>query len=486
MNDDQFAELKWNDDIWEGAVTFERFREWGAALDEKDPPDTRPTEAPDRSPTKRQLEAREELAKFAQQAGGAEGEALASVMSTFLSNLAARESAVAQAPTTEPEPDEDAQEDEDSRLLREGTCTLYIETAEDKRVKPTKRQRAAWQAMVDRGDALWDELLERSFDDYRRQLPVRRKWWRAIYGDYLLDKRLPEVRTIEQFRRLIRPAVFRLKSPPDAQDTKATTPVEISLHVIATWEVDGLGVIIRDGRITEIGQVIDTVHVSQRERDTIDHPAFGVLRRIPSDDLMEYVSEWKMPKDGESGLKNARRVANRPWLGHAPFAPLSDFADVADMRAQYAHNRANADRPESRMRWEFANGEFELRVYAPPGEPPSAAQAAAWSAFKADEKRYGREMLDTIFNQYQETVQTRRQNWKDRYVDDVLPAITEASGMRELFQLIEIHVHPPDEQGRVTIGLAFVAAFDYSGFSAVWRDGKFVEWGVWDDAKPKS
>jgi hypothetical protein len=477
MKDDQFGQLTWSDDIWEGMVTFARFREWGAALDEKDPPDTRPAEAPDPSPTKRQLEARDQLEQFASGMGGENGAALASMLSGFLDRMAAPPAP--QDTSTEDEPDEE--EDELIGQLRGGTCTLYIETKNDARKKPTKAQRAAWQMIVDRGEAIWDELLVQSFEYYQRQLPVRRKWWKAVYGNYLLEQRLPEVKTIEQFRRLVRPFAFRINAPPEGAKT-----VDIRMHVMATWEVDGLGVVIRDARLVEFGQVIDTVHVPQRVREMVDHPVFGVLRRIPSDDVMEFINEWEMPEEpGKSGLEKARRVATRPWLGYARFDPLTQYSNVADHRAEYAHDRARADRPESRMRWEFANGEFELRVYAHAGQPPSDEQVQAWQAFKEDERRYAAEMSDAIFQQYQETCDVRRRNWKDRYVDDMVPILKDKNGLKELIQLIEIQVHPADVQGQVTIAFAFVAAYDYDGFTAFWRGGTFDEWGLRKDAEFK-
>src|SRR3954469_19916608 len=94
MKDDLFGKLTWNDDIWEGAATFVRFRQWGAALDEKDPKDTRPAEQPDRSPTKRQLEAGDELMKKASEIGGEEGEAMAALLSGFVQRMAAGQAAL--------------------------------------------------------------------------------------------------------------------------------------------------------------------------------------------------------------------------------------------------------------------------------------------------------------------------------------------------------------------------------------------------------
>jgi hypothetical protein len=446
-------------------MCFPELADWGGALDEDDPPDSRPVEPPDRSPTKRQIEAGEQLGRILQEMGGESGALLGSVLKK-----------AALSPTAAPpmSTSADAQASRRSnRRKKDATCLLFIRSPEQsfKKVNPSQAQRAAWQAVSARRDSLWRELLEKAFEAYQRQLPVRRKWWKVIYGDYLLDRRLPEIKTLRQFQRLIRPGLIEIEAPPDSG-----RPPAINLVLSATWAVDGMPVVLRDGKIA--GDDAD------ESRETIKHPTFGVLERIPSDDPMEYIREWEKPRaPGVSGFAKARRVATRPWNGVARFDPLLEFAWVAEDRAAYAHDRARADAPASQMAWEFANGQFELRVYAPAGQPPSEAQARAWKAFRAAEKRNAAEVIDTIFAQYQETCEVRRRNFKDRYVDDVIPIIKDPSGLRELIQLGCIHVHPADARGRVTIAFQFVASYDDDGISAMWREGSFREWGTWKDAE---
>ena len=79
-----------------------------------------------------------------------------------------------------------------------------------------------------------------------------------------------------------------------------------------------------------------------------------------------------------------------------------------------------------------------------------------------------------------------RRNWLDRYVDDLVPVLGSAEGLRDLMQLRHILVHPADERGRVTIGFQFVCTWDNDGFGALWRDGKVEEWGTWKDGEPKA
>ena len=66
--------------------------------------------------------------------------------------------------------------------------------------------------------------------------------------------------------------------------------------------------------------------------------------------------------------------------------------------------------------------EFEVRVYAGRGEPPSEPQARAFAAFRADDARYAAEMVQTVFEIYQEVCEIRRKNWPDRHVDDLSPS----------------------------------------------------------------
>jgi hypothetical protein len=471
MHDDQFRELSWDDDAWEGKATFGRFAGWGAALDEKDPPDAPPASPRDTSPTRAQVEAREQLSALARQTGGEQGALLSDIVTRFAQNMA--------SPPPAPEP-EDEEEGEHLRQLRRGTCDLTIDM-DGKRAKPRKGQRAAWEALLARGDAVWDELLDQTFAIYQRQRPVRRKWWRAIYGDYLLDRRFPEVTSVEQFKRLIRPRMFHIKPPVDK---KGVEPPDVTLLVMATWEVDGVGVVIRDGRIIEFGQVIDVIMSPPKPREAIDHPVFGRLRRIPSDDVMEFINEWQPPKDAAtSDFADARRVATRPWQGLVRFDPLLDYASVASARAEYAYNRENADYPASRLAWEFADGQFEVRVYSPAGQPPGNAQAEAWRAFKSDEQRHAKDLIDAIFKRYRENFRALRANWTDRFPEHNIPDIQSPDGLRELIQLRAIHVHPPDADGRVTIAFQFVTSYDYDGLAAMWRGGAFYAWGRWKDAE---
>lgn len=469
MKDEVFGVLKWNGDAWEGHVKVAKLSQWGAALDEKDPPDTRPAEKPDRSPTKKQLEAREKLAEITQQMGGEEGAALAGMMTGFLNRM--------EAAGNEPLEEEEIEDDEDMKALRQGLVTVQVE-AKSARSKPSDAQRKAWEALLARGDAIWDELLKESFEIYKRQMPARRKWWQTIYGDYLLEKKFPKVKSIKEFSRLVRPFGFQVKQSIDKKDPSA----EITLRVLATWEVDGLGVIIHDGKIVEFAQVIEIMGPSKANLETIKHPMFGHLRRIASDDAMEYIGEWEISGDGELGFENARRVTTRPWKGFVTFDPLLEYSMVSDMRAQYAHDRGNAEYPASRMAWEFANGEFEIRVYAANGEKPSKEQADAWTNFKKGEKKFAAEMIESIFQQYQETCAVKRDNYKDRYVGDNVPILKNKVGLRELIQLRHIHIHPADKNGQVAIAFQFVASYDYDGFTAFWRNGKFTDWGEWKDA----
>jgi hypothetical protein len=351
-----------------------------------------------------------------------------------------------------------------------------------KRAQPSKAQRAAWQALLERGDTMWNDIAREALAVYQRQRPQRVYLWKRVYGDHLLNQRLPDVKTTAAMKKLIRPITVRIKPPID----KKAASADIGIHVASTWHGDGFGVIVCEGKIAEVGPVLDLVHTSPKPRETIEHKSFGKLQRIPDDDPWEVIDQWKMPKEpGTSGFDKAKRGGPWPWEGRMRFDAMLDYAMIADHRAQYMRDRANADRPESHMAWEFADREFDLRVYAGRGKPPSDAQARAFEQFRAAEKMLAKELIATIFQQYQEVWRIRRQHYKDRYVEDNIPELKSPDELRDLMQLRHIHVHEPDKQAVVTIAMQFVCTWDYDGFTAFWRDGKIVEWGEWKDARPK-
>jgi Domain of unknown function (DUF6985) len=442
-------------------------------LDEEDEFDPTPPWPAERGPTRGMLEAKAQLEAMAAQSSPEEAALLKMAIGFTDRVAAARE----QPPSEQPQKHQPSDQE---LALRRGVLDLYIDMAR-KRSKPSKAQRAAWQAFIDRGNAIWDEIADEALTVYQRQRPMRVKHWKRTYGDYLLNRRLPETKTPAAMTKLIRPIAMRIKPP---LDKKATT-ADISIHVACTWEVDGFGVIIRDGKIDEFGDVMGLVHTSPKPRETIEHNIFGTLRRIPDDDPFEVIDQWQMPTaPGKSGFDGVKRGGPWPWDGRMRFDEMLDYGMNADERAKYMRDRANADRPESRMSWEFADGEFDLRVYAGRGKPPSDMQAKAFERFRADQKKLAAELIASIFQQYQEVWKTRRQHYKDRYVEDNIPEIHSPDELRDLMQLRHIHVHEPDKQGVVTIAMQFVCTWDYDGFTAFWRDGQIAEWGEWKDARP--
>ena len=475
MKDEQFGELKWDgSDRWDAQVTFPRFREFGAALDVEDPPEPNPSV--DETISERQRDARAQLEHYLKTLSADEQEQYAAL----LNSLRREADGSNAARKTAADEKRKRQAEAEAARYRSGVREVGIETT-GRRSKPTPAQRAAWAKLLERGDALWDELTAAALVVYRRQRPMREKVYRRTYGDHLLDRRLPVITTAAEMRQHIRPVMFRI---PPAEKGAATA--DVKLHVAATWDVDGLGVIIRDGRIVEVMQVMDMVQErGSRRRETIGHPTFGTLRRIPDDDPWEVIDQWQAPREpGESGFDHVKRGGPWPWEGRARFDAFLEYAWVADRRAEFTHNRANAERPGSRVAWDFADGEFDLRVYAGRGEQPVAAQAQAFERFRAQQDALASEMIDTIFAQYRETFDARRRNYKDRYVEEVIPQLDGADGLRDLMQLRHIHVHEPDAAGRVAIAMQFVCTWDYDGFTAIWRDGLIAEWGEWKDARP--
>jgi hypothetical protein len=443
MRDDLFGTLTRRDGGWEGQAAFGYLATFGQALDEDDADDPRPPLPPETGPTRGMIEARGQLEAILAQSTGDVAAVLAAALGS------AQRAHQAPGPSLAKEKSEPTAEE---LALRRGVCDLAVDTGA-RHGKPSRAQRAAWRALLDRGDALWDEIAAHALAAYRRQRPMRVRMWRRVYGDHLLDRRLPEAGTVAAMKGLIRPRFLRVQPPADENAVTS----DIAVHCLCTWHAEGFGAIIRDGGVAEIGPVLDLVHSAPRPRRTIEHAVLGTLTRVRDND---------------------------PWDGRVRFDAMLDYGMTADARAAYMRDRDNADRPGSRMAWEFADGEFAARVYTGDGQPPDDAQAEALERFRAGQDGLARSLVDAVFRRYQEVWRACRQNYRDRYVEENIPELTSADGLRDLMQLRHVHVHEPGGGGRVTIAMQFVCAWDYDGFSAVCRDGGLVGLGRWKDAIP--
>ena len=482
MKDELFGTLKWSGDAWETAVAIEYFRGVGANLD-----------AMEAAAQARQKEA----AKSAAPADDAFRRSLpwpTRVIYSVGRWLFRRWWNSDNGPA------------EEETLFRDGKFKLsFAERASDDDDKPPKppspKQRAAWSRVADRGDALWDELLTLIIAEYQRQRPIRQRWWRAIYGDFQLDQALPEVCDAAGMKKLIRPIEFRVK-----RVKKDAAGADVTVWFMCTWNTDGVVALIRDRRAVDVGSIDLREPMKKRPGAALHHPVFGPLRRIPDGDPWEVVANLK------PGERQSMPRGPYPWEGTTRCEPLRDYFLAADDRAAFMFDPAHADHPQSAMPWDFAQGNFDLRVYAPPGQEPSDSQSAAFAAFKADEARHVDAIIAAVFEHYTTNFEKHRSLWRGEninspidtlaaravrgviggggernpgFIEEIIPKLDSADGLHDRMWLKHIHVYPADDAGGVTIAFQFVCTWVGDGFTIHWRDGKVEKIGRWKSAEPK-
>jgi hypothetical protein len=340
-------------------------------------------------------------------------------------------------------------------LARQGKFLLTI-PAPTRSNRPTAAQRLAWQKVLDRGDQLWDEMMGKILVAYRAQRPARARWWKAIYGDAGLDQALPDIDTADltSHRKLVFPCNIRVQ--PAAGD--GATP-DVGIQFACTWCHDGFGVLIRDGQIAAVGPGSIVFPESAPQFPTkLDHPVLGALRR---------------------------RDHKEPWLGKFRCDPFTQFDTVASVRAAFRTGAARDSYPRSELGWDFANGMFHFLIHAPAGRPPTAQQAKAFAAFKANEKANAATIIEAIFEFYNRCFQDRRREYRGDYLDDAIPELKDARGLQSLIALTEVNVFPTDRTAPVAIGMAFASTWADNGvFALRVRDGKVEEIGNRRVARP--
>jgi hypothetical protein len=430
MVDELFGELTWDElsEVWATSVALPYFRGFGENL-EPEPATgagsspSEPELTPGRLRMQQALEAELAQHPLDQQ----------ELMRTI---IAAAQSGMAQgaAPVIEEESDPL----DPDRLFRQGRFLLEIDTS--RRKPPIPAQRQGWVRLTARGDVLWDELMELLLLEYQVQQPVRARWWKAVYGEYQLQRALPAVQDVAGLRELLRPSRLRIRRAA----SKAGC-AEVEVHLACTWSQDNLEVVVPDGKrpVLEPGSVMPW---ERAPRQKLMHPAFGSLGR--ADD-------------------------SQPWTGFVSCEPFRDYqALVADLRASFQAGPEAHGPPRSMLRWDFIHGLFELHVYTGPGEEPSAAQAAALRTFKEHEAANAAVIVEAVFAHYRSVYEEVRSEYYDRYRDANVPEPTGPDLLYERLQLLRINVFPPDTEGEVRLGFIFLCSWDPgSDLGVRWRAG---------------
>ena len=341
------------------------------------------------------------------------------------------------------EEDEDELDAEDARNLKKGTMELLVTPAGGERLKPTDAQHRAWKMVLGRRDAVWDELMGRLLEAYRRQRPARVRRWHAVFGDHALDRMIPDVKNARALKKLIRP--FNVIAQPHAVPPAATP--DVLVQFIGAWTNSGFAAVLRDGRVADFV----AFSVPDREKDPIrfQHPAFGLLR-------------W-----------NDHYAA---WIGDVRWDGLDTFARVAPLRAAFEADRArfrNPTIPEDWF-WEVFDGRFTTLIHVNEAGLPTARQVEAWEAFRGRPEFHAGMVRDAVFDYHART--------------GAAPRVRSVGEMRENLDVATVHLFPGDakdaEAPPPTIGIEFYGPGD-TAFGVRFRDGKVEAVGNEEVAQPR-
>jgi hypothetical protein len=304
---------------------------------------------------------------------------------------------------------------------------------------PSQVQRDSWKQLTKGGKTIFDQLMKRLLDVYRRQRPTRIRWWNATWDDPP-DEALPDARTARDLKKLLRPLEFRVHSAGD-----------IGIHIDASWDRGGLGVRVRGGEIASIGDR-DVALAIAGSGKTIDHPVLGILTR--DDDQ---------------------------WEGSLRFEPFHEFCAVAHLQHFF-----NDGERRSAPAWSFIEGDFGLTVNDEDCKGPSAAQVAARQAFMRNPNRVARETLDAIVQYYRKLSKTYRKDLGSA-ADALMPKIESADALERLISFLGLTIFEKEKsRGRekpIAIALTFSCTWDEEhGLAVRWRDGKIEAVGQLDEA----
>jgi hypothetical protein len=346
---------------------------------------------------------------------------------------------------------------DDENLFGEAKFRLTVAAAERQRAV-AQGQRVAWEQIVARGEALWREATDAILADYNIQRSFRVKSWMAMYGELPLERELPAIQDIATLREYCRP--YGVHVHP-VQKGNATAVVAV--HFMCTWIRTGFAVVLRDGQILGVAE---HAYMPPPAR-TMDHPEIGRLNLYGDE---------------------------KCWHGQTNCDAMLDYELVANYRAKFRIGGVNRDRPQSLVRWRHAHGKFGSYFYViEPGAGLDDRQVAAWEAFNDDRGKNVATLLSALFEQYQkkwasasfdrvivDPIQSRRE-----YIDETCPRIDRIEGLRDLIELENVYVHPPDKTGCVRIVFQLHGSYEPE-MMVLWRDGAIERFGKWPDRLPGS
>ena len=448
IDDATFGQLTWDllDGGWTGAVAVDYFRDFGADLPEVETGDDEDDAEVD------------ELMK--DMPGPADFMKMFTTLAAqSLNEMPEKERAAAQQmmqglgrmSQEVADIEEEGDRFDPDKLFAEGKFKITILAAKKKQ-PPTARQREEWQTLINGGDQIFDAVMKRALDEYRKQRPTRLHWWEVTYGDSPAAA-LPDAKTTKALKKIVRPIEFRIHKAG-----------EIGIHFDTAYaRAEGFGVLLRDGEIVDIGEKEIALDAPETlGKKTIDHPVFGRLTHADP-------YPW--------------------WEGSMRFEPLRAFRNVVEDRHSFL-TFPEWGQVRNAPSWDFLNGDFSLSVTDEEQAGPTEAQVAAYQAFMADPERTAKVLLEGILKGYRKiTAGWRVDLDDDDEADRTMPKLKSPDGLRELITFQGVTVYPEEKsRGKVkpvAIGLSFDCSWDEEhGLGVRWRDGKVEAVGGADEAIP--
>jgi len=339
-----------------------------------------------------------------------------------------------------------------------GTMELTIETAGEKRTKPTDAQKAAWKKITASGDAVWDRAMDALIAEYLLQRPRRARYWKVVRGERDLDEKLPAEVDRELMKQLIWPLSCRVHA-----ENKEHGTVDSFVTFMATW-FTMINVYLRDGQVLEVMTMEAWL---SRRGPWMEHPVFKTLRR--------------------------RLRGKTPWWGKINLEAFQPYAAaIAVDRSCWDTSYSHYDEPVSTLPWDVARGTTGITVY-PGDKQPTPAQAAAFEEFVKNQQAYATKSIDLILKFYKAKREALRKEYdgetlsamdrcfmvkkERRNASAAFPDLKEPEDLKDWIELDNIHVFPEEGSKPVAIGLEFRApwagnAITNGNIGLRWRDGK--------------
>ena len=437
ITDDFFGLLQWDriQQQWQTSIDYAYFQGSGKEIPEDEPEPTPPpaaNPAPSNSVTLEMFDATMAEQGFTGPATHSlpplEQRAIASIVAKLRQEVINKQQSAVVIPVSAPKAFE-----------------LFIDVSNNHHAPPSEAQRDAWKRFLRNTKPICAEIMRQALAMYRRQRRTRIHWWKEIYGpdDLLLPKVLPPIASAKALKAFIRPRQFYIQ-----RDWCGDGAPLIGILFTAAWDTRGFAVLVRNGRVIEVGNPEIATHARKNE-PLVNHPVFGPMR-----------------------------AGKREWEGVFRWEPVRRFYEIAEWR-DYLSTHPPGNLRGFLPTWDFIDGRFDLRVAAWDGEPSTAA-IELYQQFTADPERSANQVLEAIFRYYQSVIENYRSAMQNMDgLDVIAPRIKSIDDLRPLMTFQSLSVFGSEVTRKLSIGLGFHCSWEGEhGLGLRWAGGKVEEVGT--------